>query len=336
LSRLTEARITIGNQALAVEIAGENELNLRLLEEVFPAKVISRGYDIIIRGEENNVNRIQDILLDIIEVADSRGSIARDEVYSTIKMVSGDYTTSVAALLLDGVPVPYKRRIIRPKTAGQREYVRSIKKNTLTFCIGPAGTGKTYLAMALAVFYLTRGDVNRIVLVRPAIEAGEHLGFLPGDFKEKVSPYLRPLYDALNDMMGFDRIRSDIERGTIEVAPLAYMRGRTLNNSFVVLDEAQNTTNEQMKMFLTRLGFNSKAVITGDITQIDLPKDKPSGLVEVQYFLKGIKDLSFVYLTEEDVVRHKLVQRIVTAYERHEEKKKLELKKQRDNIINEK
>jgi len=322
LSRLTEERILIKDQMLAVEVIGEGESNLRLLEEVFPAKIISRGLDIIIRGDEGNVNRIHEILLDILDVANTRGFIGRDEVYSTIKTVSGDYNTSVAALLLDGVPVPYKRRIIRPKTQGQREYIKSIKENTLTFCIGPAGTGKTYLAMALAVYYLTRGDVNRIILVRPAIEAGEHLGFLPGDFKEKVSPYLRPLYDALNDMMGFDQIKRDIERGTIEVAPLAYMRGRTLNNAFVVMDEAQNTTIEQMKMFLTRLGFNSKVVVTGDITQIDLPKDKPSGLVEVQSFLKNIKGISFIYLSERDVVRHRLVQSIVSAYERYEKEKK--------------
>ncbi|MGQ9706264.1 MAG: PhoH family protein [bacterium] len=322
MSRLTEERILIKDQTLAVEVMGEGESNLRLLEEAFPAKIISRGLDIIIRGDEENVNRIYEILIDIIEVANTRGFIGRDEVYSTIKMVSGDYSTSVAALLLDGIPVPYKRRIIRPKTHGQKKYIKSIKENILTFCIGPAGTGKTYLAMALAVYYLTKGEVNRMILVRPAIEAGEHLGFLPGDFKEKVSPYLRPLYDALSDMMGFDQIKRDLERGTIEVAPLAYMRGRTLNNAFVVMDEAQNTTSEQMKMFLTRLGFNSKVVVTGDITQIDLPKDKPSGLIEVQAFLKNIGGISFIYLTEKDVVRHHLVQSIVSAYDRHEREKK--------------
>jgi len=307
---------------LFLNIVGEGEKNFKLLEKYFPSQLVARGADIIIRGEEEQVDRVQSILLDILEVAKNRGWIDSEEIASAVSILSMEKDSTMASILYDSIPVPLKRRIIRPKTPGQKKYIRAIKDNTITFCIGPAGTGKTYLAMAMAVSAIARGDVNRLILVRPAIEAGEKLGYLPGDLSEKISPYLRPLYDALNDMMGFDRIQKAVERGAIEMLPLAYMRGRTLNDAFIIMDEAQNSTVEQMKMFLTRLGFNSRVVVTGDITQVDLPTEKPSGLIQVQSFLKNLAGITFVYLDERDVVRHWLVQKIVSAYEEWESRKK--------------
>jgi phosphate starvation-inducible PhoH-like protein len=307
---------------LFLNIVGEGEKNFKLLEKYFPSQLVARGADIIIRGEEEQVDRVQSILLDILEVAKNRGWIDSEEIASAVSILSMEKDSTMASILYDSIPVPLKRRIIRPKTPGQKKYIRAIKDNTITFCIGPAGTGKTYLAMAMAVSAIARGDVNRLILVRPAIEAGEKLGYLPGDLSEKISPYLRPLYDALNDMMGFDRIQKAVERGAIEMLPLAYMRGRTLNDAFIIMDEAQNSTVEQMKMFLTRLGFNSRVVVTGDITQVDLPAEKPSGLIQVQSFLKNLAGIAFVYLDESDVVRHWLVQKIVSAYEEWESRKK--------------
>ena len=232
-------------------------------------------------------------------------------------MIKGERELDLESIASESIHV-FSKRIIRPKTAGQRRYVDAIRKYDLVFGIGPAGTGKTYLAMAMAVSALKSGQVGRIIMTRPAIEAGEKLGFLPGGMLEKVDPYLRPLYDALYDMMPVDKIQKQMEGGVIEVAPLAFMRGRTLNNSFVVLDEAQNSTSEQMKMFLTRLGFDSKAVVTGDVTQIDLPPERKSGLLEVQTILSGVEGIKFTYMTGEDVVRHELVQRIVEAYGKYE------------------
>ncbi len=320
--RKIEARLSIEDTDLFVNIVGKDETNLKLLEKHFNCKTIARGTKLIIRGEEEQVDPVHAILLDILDVAKNRGWVDSEEISSAINVLVAEHDSSMAEILYDSIPVPLKRRIIRPKTPGQKRYIRAIKENTLTFCIGPAGTGKTYLAMAMAVCALARGDVNRLVLVRPALEAGEKLGFLPGDLAEKISPFLRPLYDALNDMMGFDRIQRAVERGSIEMLPLAYMRGRTLNDAFIIMDEAQNSTAEQMKMFLTRLGFNSKSVVTGDITQVDLPSGKPSGLIVVQSFLKKIDGVSFVYLGEEDVVRHWLVQKIVAAYEEWETNKR--------------
>ncbi|MBI4560890.1 MAG: PhoH family protein, partial [Candidatus Rokubacteria bacterium] len=215
------------------------------------------------------------------------------------------------------IEVPSRRRFVIPRTPGQKTYVEAMRSHDIVFAIGPAGTGKTYLAMAMAVENLTKGEVSRIILTRPAVEAGERLGFLPGDLYEKVHPYLRPLYDALYDMLEAEKVQALVEKGAIEVAPLAYMRGRTLNDSFIILDEAQNTTSEQMKMFLTRLGFNSKMVVTGDITQVDLPATRTSGLIEIQSVLRGIEGIRFVYFTEKDVVRHELVSAIIKAYEEH-------------------
>ena len=230
-------------------------------------------------------------------------------------MLSGDDRINLKEIFLDTVYITSKKSAVTPKSVAQKEYIDAIRKYDIVFGIGPAGTGKTYLAMAMAVSALTKGIVSRIILTRPAVEAGEALGFLPGDLAEKVDPYLRPLYDALHDMMRFDKASALMQKGIIEVAPIAFMRGRTLNDSFIILDEAQNTTSEQMKMFLTRIGFNSKAVITGDITQIDLPPERRSGLIESKDILQGIKGIQFVFFTKRDVVRHKLVQEIIRAYE---------------------
>jgi phosphate starvation-inducible PhoH-like protein len=229
--------------------------------------------------------------------------------------VSDESTADVRGVLLDAIPVPSRKKSITPKTATQKRYVDAIRSRDVVIAIGPAGTGKSYLAMAMAVSAMTRREVSRIILTRPAVEAGERLGFLPGDMYEKVHPYLRPLYDALYDMMEPDKVTTMTERGAIEIAPLAYMRGRTLNDAFIVLDEAQNTTSEQMKMFLTRLGFNSRMVITGDITQVDLPSSRASGLIEIQSVLKTVAGIEFVYFTEKDVVRHELVSEIIKAYD---------------------
>ena len=245
-------------------------------------------------------------------------SLRPEDIRFAVRALSEGDSVSLKELFLNNIPVSSKRRFIIPKTENQKRYLDSIKEFDIVFGVGPAGTGKTYLAMAMAVHALVKKEVTRIVLARPAIEAGEKLGFLPGDIQEKVNPYLRPLYDALYDMMEAEKVMSLMERGVIEIAPLAFMRGRTLNDAFVILDEAQNTTTEQMKMFLTRLGFNSKAVITGDVTQIDLPSNRASGLVEVMKILEGIGGITFVSFSERDVVRHKLVQAIIKAYERYE------------------
>jgi phosphate starvation-inducible PhoH-like protein len=241
-----------------------------------------------------------------------------NDIDYAIRMVSDDRNVNLEDIFLDAVYISSKKKVVTPKSVAQKRYIDAIRSRDLVIGIGPAGTGKTYLAMAMAVAFLMKQEVERIVLTRPAVEAGEKLGFLPGDIAEKVNPYLRPLYDALHDMMDFERVSKLVERGVIEVAPLAFMRGRTLNNSYVILDEAQNTGSEQMKMFLTRLGFHSKAVITGDITQVDLPDTKVSGLIEVQSILKGIEGIEFVYFSEKDVVRHPLVQDIIKAYDTYE------------------
>ena len=243
-----------------------------------------------------------------------------DDIRFAVRAISSGGEISLRALLMNHIPVSSKKRFIIPKTEVQRDYVEAIKNHDIVIGIGPAGTGKTYLSMAMAINALLKKEVSRIVLARPAVEAGERLGFLPGDMYEKVNPFLRPLYDALFDMMEPEKVGKLIERGVIEIAPLAFMRGRTLNDSFIILDEAQNTTSEQMKMYLTRLGFSSKTVITGDTTQIDLPAGKSSGLIEIERILEGIEGIKFIYFSEKDVVRHRLVQEIVKAYERHEKR----------------
>jgi phosphate starvation-inducible PhoH-like protein len=267
-------------------------------------------------GDALEVELARRVLSQLYALLEQGYPIYPSDVDYAVRILSGDRGANLRDIFLDTVFIAANKRVITPKSLGQKAYIDAIRNYDVVFGIGPAGTGKTYLAMAMAVAELMKNSIARIVLTRPAVEAGEKLGFLPGDLAEKVNPYLRPLYDALNDMVDFDRARRLVERGTIEVAPLAFMRGRTLNDSFVILDEAQNTTTEQMKMFLTRLGYGSKAVITGDVTQVDLPAGKLSGLKEAQTILRGISGIRFVTFTERDVVRHPLVQEIISAYER--------------------
>ena len=298
--------------------------NGRLLEEVSRcarAQVDFRGNKILVSGEEPNVELARRFLADAAELIAKGVPVGPQDVASAIRSLRDDPASTLTSLLEDSILVGARRRAVVPKSRAQRDYVRCIRESDLTFGIGPAGTGKTYLAMAMAASALTQRLVKRVVLTRPAVEAGERLGFLPGDLAEKVSPYLRPLYDALNDMLEFDKVEQLRERGQIEVAPLAFMRGRTLNNAFVILDEAQNATSEQMRMFLTRLGFGSKAVVTGDVTQTDLPPGARPGLKEAEELLSGIEGISCCRFTDADVVRHPLVQKIVVAYERSDQRR---------------
>jgi phosphate starvation-inducible PhoH-like protein len=304
---------------LMVSLLGQRDELLRLVESAFPVSIHVRGNEITVSGEASEADRVGRLFEELVLLLESGHTLDRDGVGRTIEMLKADERPSdvLNTAVLRG------RKTVRPKTAGQKRYVDAIRDQVITFGIGPAGTGKSYLAVALAIQALQAKQVNRIVLTRPAVEAGERLGFLPGDVIAKVDPYLRPLYDALYDMVEPDAVQRLMERGSIEVAPLAYMRGRTLNDSFIILDEAQNTTSEQMKMFLTRLGFGSKAVVTGDVTQIDLPDGRGrSGLLAVRGILEGIPGLTFVDLTSRDVVRHRIVGDIVDAYHRHEESRK--------------
>ncbi len=299
---------------------GGIDKTLKVIEGSLGVDISVRVNKLNIRGEDREAARAEQ-LIDELRVVNKSGYALKPEdiSYAVRSMCEGE-DISVKELFSNNIPVSSKRRFIIPKTETQRLYINAIRMYDITFGIGPAGTGKTYLAMAMAINSFLTKQVSRIVLVRPAVEAGEKLGFLPGDIAEKVSPYLRPLYDALFDMMEIDKSSKLIERGIIEIAPLAFMRGRTLNDSFVILDEAQNTTPEQMKMYLTRLGFGSKTVVTGDITQIDLPQDRTSGLVEAIRILKNIEDIKIIHFSEKDVVRHRLVQEIVRAYEKHEKR----------------
>ncbi len=300
-----------------LDLLGDSDRHLRLVESHFPeVRFVARGDEISLLGEGGSVDDARTVLDELLILVQEGHQLDSGRVEEVVKMVKEDIP-SPSDILSDGIPVG-RGRMIRPKTHGQQVYMTAIRENTLTFGLGPAGTGKTYLAMAAAVDALVSGSVRRIVLTRPAVEAGERLGFLPGDLTAKVDPYLRPLYDALWDMLGAEETASLIARGTIEIAPLAYMRGRTLNDACVILDEAQNTTPEQMKMFLTRLGFNSKMIITGDLTQTDLPVDRHSGLGVVRAILLDIPGVSFVELTSRDVVRHRIVASIVDAYARFE------------------
>jgi len=303
-----------------LDLLGDADRHLRQIEEHFPGvRFVARGDEIALSGARDEVERARTVLDELLILVQEGQAIDSGGVAEVVKMV-GDEVPSPSDVLRDGIPVG-RGRMIRPKTHGQQGYMNAIRENTLTFGIGPAGTGKTYLAMAAAVDALVNGSVRRIILTRPAVEAGERLGFLPGDLTAKVDPYLRPLYDALWDMLGPEETLDLIDKGTIEIAPLAYMRGRTLNDACVILDEAQNTTPEQMKMFLTRLGFNSKMIITGDVTQTDLPDDRRSGLGVVRKILGDIPGVAFVELTSRDVVRHRIVASIVEAYARFESKK---------------
>ena len=323
------SKLSFEENILANFLFGRHGENVRLLEEALGVDIGVRGNMALIQGEEGVVRVAEKVLTDLYELLKEGHPLTHNDIRNALRMVMEREGMDLKELLTETIYIPFKNKIIAPKSLTQRIYINAIRDHDLVFGIGPAGTGKTYLAMAMAVEALSKKEVERIILTRPAVEAGERLGFLPGDILEKVNPYLRPLYDALHDMMNFDKAMKLVERGIIEVAPLAFMRGRTLNDSFVILDEAQNTTSEQMKMFLTRLGFGSKAVITGDITQIDLPSSKASGLIEAKDLLQDIEGIAFVFFTEKDVVRHPLVQEIIRAYEDREKKRAVEANEDR-------
>lgn len=313
-----ERKIHFADDRYLRGLYGNDETNLDLAQKILGVKIVARGDFLKIIGEEKNMGVAEEFFRQLDKMCHTGYHITSQEFRNALGEVDAISTghEKLKDVFKDRIQVPGRKHFIVPKTPGQREYIKAIRDYDIVFAIGPAGTGKTYLAMAMAVSAFMEEKVSRIILTRPAVEAGEALGFLPGDMYEKVDPYLRPLYDALYDMMEIDRIQNLREKGIIEVAPLAYMRGRTLNDSFIILDEAQNTTQEQMKMFLTRLGFDSKAVITGDITQIDLPHGKPSGLIHVSQLLKEIEGIKIVYFDERDVVRHELVTKIIKAYEK--------------------
>lgn len=342
LASMDEGHYSLAPETL-IRVCGRRNEHLKLIEAEFGVRLVTRGNELRIAKNGTHPHRAQKVLDELIALAGTRRQLSLQDVKYIIRRVRenhvSDFTPqwetgetveitepveSISEQLADYIRVPSKRSRVQPRTLNQKRYIDSVREHDIVFGVGPAGTGKTYLAMALAVEYLVSEKVGRIVLVRPAVEAGEKLGFLPGDLEEKVNPYLRPLYDALHDMMEPHRIRACMDEGTIEVAPLAFMRGRTLNDSFIILDEAQNTTPEQMKMFLTRLGFDSKAVITGDITQIDLPSGKVSGLVQALDVLKGIPGIEFCPFTSDDVVRHELVQEIIRAYSTRSSEQRLD------------
>ena len=315
MAETTTQRLTLAPEVDLGALLGRNDENLRLLEAELALRIVARGNELTLRGDERQVARGARIVEELLARMGAGLPVQSSDVRAALRVLADDADADLKSIFLDAIPVPSRKKQITPKTLNQKRYVEAIRSHDIVVGIGPAGTGKSYLAMAMAVSALTRREVSRIILTRPAVEAGERLGFLPGDMYEKVHPYLRPLYDALYDMMEPDKAASMTERGAIEIAPLAYMRGRTLNDAFIVLDEAQNTTSEQMKMFLTRLGFNSRMVITGDITQVDLPSSRASGLIEIQSVLKSVPGIRFVYFTEKDVVRHELVSEIVRAYD---------------------
>ena len=309
-------RITVPEEGIET-LFGSYDENLKHLESLFNVRIRTQGHDLLVEGDSANLDKVDRVVGQLSSLMRDGLKLSNADVKTASDLVAQDTLVDLRDHFLKGSLTAAGKRRVAPKTVNQRRYLDAIEQHDIVFGIGPAGTGKTYLAMAQAVAYLVAKKVSRIILARPAVEAGEKLGFLPGDLQEKVNPYLRPLYDALYDMLDAERVARYIERGTIEIAPIAFMRGRTLNDSFVILDEAQNTTSEQMKMFLTRLGFGAKAVITGDITQIDLPPGRVSGLVEAMKVVGSIEGISFVYFDDRDVVRHKLVQQIVKAYDAH-------------------
>jgi phosphate starvation-inducible PhoH-like protein len=322
ISENNKTRLIFSDINLASQLFGEYNKNLKRIAELTDVSIHARGNTIFIQGDSIAENLAKKILKQLYGLLKDGYPIYPNDVEYAVRILSSDDRIKLKDIFLDTVYITSKKRPVIPKSQAQKEYIDAIRSSDMVFGIGPAGTGKTYLAMAMAVAAFSKGKVNRIILTRPAVEAGEALGFLPGDLAQKIDPYLRPLYDALHDMMQFEKVSNLIEQGVIEVAPLAFMRGRTLNDSFVILDEAQNTTSEQMKMFLTRIGFSSKAVITGDITQIDLPVEKPSGLIEAKNILQGIEGIKFIFFSKIDVVRHGLVQKIIKAYEDLDAKKK--------------
>lgn len=317
---MTQQKLQIPGNIISV-IFGNFDENIRKIENEYDVSIVNRGDDIVISGDSEKIDKSISVIKSLIDVAKSGQSIDDQNINYIISETNDNNNNVINQINDDLICMTVNGRALHPKTMGQKKYIDAIRNNTIVFGIGPAGTGKTYLAMAMAITAFKNGEVNRIILTRPAIEAGENLGFLPGDLQQKVDPYLRPLYDALYEIMGAETFLKNMEKGAIEVAPLAYMRGRTLDNSFVVLDEAQNTTPEQMKMFLTRLGYGSRAVITGDVTQIDLPRGKSSGLIESTKILNNIEGIKICNLTNKDVVRHPLVQKIINAYEKYEQKK---------------
>lgn len=321
-SYLIEEIFNIDRMEHAISLFGSFDENIKMIEKEFDVSFLARGSEIKIKGDAENVDKAKRTIKNLLRLINKGETLNEQNIRYVISLVCEGNDDKLISIGSDCVCISAKGKPIKAKTLGQKKYIDAIKNNTIIFGIGPAGTGKTYLAVALAVSAFRDKQVNRIILTRPAVEAGEKLGFLPGDLQQKVDPYLRPLYDALFDMLGPENFQKYQERGNIEVAPLAYMRGRTLDDSFIILDEAQNTTPEQMKMFLTRLGFGSKIVVTGDITQIDLPDGKKSGLVEVIKILKSVDDIETIKFTQKDVVRHRLVQDIIKAYEKYEEVKK--------------
>ncbi len=321
------AKIDFEDNNLVRSLFGEHNSHLTIIEEDTGTKISARGATVTITGDKDEVEISENLLIQLYELLKKGYPVYSPDIDFALRILKSNRKVNLKEIFLDTVYISSKKRSITPKSLAQKKYIDSIRKFDIVFGIGPAGTGKTYLAMAMAMDLITKGKVDRVILTRPAVEAGEKLGFLPGDIYEKINPYLRPLYDALHDMMDFDQAQRLVHKGIIEVAPLAFMRGRTLNDSFIVLDEAQNTTSEQMKMFLTRLGFNSKTVITGDITQIDLPSGKISGLVEAKNILSDVEEIDFCYFNEKDVVRHRLVREIIKAYEKLEE----DLKSNEDN-----
>lgn len=311
----TEKRIPLSDLKDTINIFGHHDENLQLVEKNYHVNIVVRDDSLVVSGEGDCVEKAAMVILQLSELSALDHQVTTREVQYTIKLVDDGHGEKIRDLAADMVIVTFRGKLVKPKTHGQKRYVDAIQNHDIVFGIGPAGTGKTYLAVAMAAKALKEKTINRLIITRPAVEAGEKLGFLPGDLQEKVNPYLRPLYDSLYDILGMDKTQKFLEKNIIEIAPLAYMRGRTLDDAFIILDEAQNTTPEQMKMFLTRLGFGSKAVITGDVTQVDLPKGQYSGLLEAKKILHSVEGISFQHLSSEDVMRHQLVQRIITAYE---------------------
>lgn len=322
-----DRHIEVDKMENLIALFGSFDENVRIIEKSFDVAIINRGSDIKIAGEPNNVDKTVRAIQNLLGMINNQTAVSEQEVRYVISQIEEGNEEELATLGEGCVLITSRGVPIKPKTLGQKKYIETISKNSIVFGIGPAGTGKTYLAVAMAVQAFKNKEVSKIILTRPAVEAGEKLGFLPGDMQDKVDPYLRPLYDALGDMLGGEAFNKNVERGLIEVAPLAYMRGRTLDNAFIILDEAQNTTPEQMKMFLTRMGFSSKIVVTGDVTQIDLPRDKKSGLRDAERVLRNVEGIEFIYLSDSDVVRHPLVQRIVKAYEEKNSKEERSAKR---------
>ncbi len=313
-----EKIIDLESNNLYREIAGNMDENFKEISKMYDVDIVVRENKLKLIGEDNQVETVSNIINEMIKTIKKEGTVNKQRLNYLLDLYIDKYEGNLDKLLNDIVALTSNGRTIKPKTLGQKRYIDNIRKNDIVFSIGPAGTGKTYLAVAMAVNSFRKKEVERIILTRPAVEAGEKLGFLPGDMQDKVDPYLRPLYDALFDIMGPDNYMNNLEKGLIEIAPLAYMRGRTIDSAFIILDEAQNTTKEQMKMFLTRLGYGSKAIVTGDVTQVDLPRGKKSGLKQVEKILKNIPGIGFMYFDKKDVVRHKLVQNIISAYEKYE------------------